>query len=145
MIFHLGQTSVAAVFFSQKLTKVKTIFHWEKHSRWVPNAEKNRINNMKCTWPTRKCCVGDPPPPIFHWKWGSRWVANEIYTKKWNVHGQRKELASHNAKDTNMLVYFALGNAKFWHRVHCPTPTPDARYFASQWIRLKKREKKVKK
>ena len=33
----------------------------------------------------------------------------------------------------NMLVYFALGNAKFWHRVHCPTPTPDARYFTSQW------------
>ena len=32
-----------------------------------------------------------------------------------------------------MLVYFALGNAKFWRQVHCPTPTPDARYFASQW------------
>ena len=93
-------------------------------------------------WPTQKCCVGDPPPPIFHWKWGLHWLpkANEIYTKKCNVHGQRKELASHNAKDTNMLVYFALGNAKFWRRVHCPTPTPDARYFASQWnigLRLK--------
>ena len=45
---------------------------------------KKGINNMKCTWPTQKCCVGDPPPPIFHWKWGSRWLpnANEIYTKK---------------------------------------------------------------
>ena len=32
-----------------------------------------------------------------------------------------------------MLVYFALGNAKFWRRVHCPTPTPDARYFAFWW------------
>ena len=35
--------------------------------------------------------------------------------------------------DTNMLVSFALGEAKFWRRGHCPTPTPDARYFASQW------------
>ena len=35
--------------------------------------------------------------------------------------------------DTNMLVSFALGDAKFWRRGHCPTPTPDARYFASQW------------
>ena len=32
-----------------------------------------------------------------------------------------------------MLVYFALGNAKLWRRVHCPTPTPDARYFAFWW------------
>ena len=32
-----------------------------------------------------------------------------------------------------MLVYFALGNAKFWRRVHCPTPAPDARYFAFWW------------
>ena len=32
-----------------------------------------------------------------------------------------------------MLVYFALSNAKFWRRVHCPTPTPDARYFAFWW------------
>ena len=22
---------------------------------------------MKCTWPTRKFCVGDPTQPIFHW------------------------------------------------------------------------------
>ena len=24
-------------------------------------------------------------------------------------------------------------NTKFWRRGHCPTPAPDARYFASQW------------
>ena len=42
------------------------------------------IDNMKCTCPTRKSCVGDPTPPIFHWKWASRWLpnANEIYTKE---------------------------------------------------------------
>ena len=32
-----------------------------------------------------------------------------------------------------MLVYFALGDAKFWCRGHCPTLTPAAKYFASQW------------
>ena len=24
-------------------------------------------NNMKCTWPMREFCVGDPTQPIFHW------------------------------------------------------------------------------
>ena len=45
---------------------------------------------------------------------GSHWLpnANEIYKKKRNVHGQRKKLVSPNAKDTNMLVFLALGNAK---------------------------------
>ena len=22
---------------------------------------------MKCTWPMRKLCIGDPTQPIFHW------------------------------------------------------------------------------
>ena len=46
---------------------------------------------------------------------------------------KREKCALPNAKYTNMLVYFALGNAKFWRRGHCPTPTPDARYFAFWW------------
>ena len=35
----------------------------------------------------------------------------------------------------NAKVYQHVGisNAKLWRRGHCPTPTPDARYFASQW------------
>ena len=56
-----------------------------------------------------------PTQPIFHWL---------AFAKK---------CASPNARDTNMLVYFALGNTKFWRWVHCPTPTPDARYFAFWW------------
>ena len=28
--------------------------------------------------------------------------------------------------------HVGIPNAKFWQRGHCPTPTPDARYFASQ-------------
>ena len=41
------------------------------------------INNMKCTWPTRKFCVGDSVQPIFHWLelgiciWGN---ANFMFT-----------------------------------------------------------------
>ena len=31
--------------------------------------------------------------------------------KKRNVHGQRKKFASPNARDTNMFVFLALGNA----------------------------------
>ena len=34
---------------------------------WVPNANEMSTNNMKCTWPARKFCVGDPAQPIFHW------------------------------------------------------------------------------
>ena len=55
-----------------------------------------------------------PTQPIFHWKWGLRLLPNaKKYTqKKRNVHGQRKKLASPNARYTNMLVFLALGDAK---------------------------------
>ena len=43
------------------------------------------------------------------------------------------QLLRHLTKIYHMLVYFALGNAKFWCWVPCPTPTPDVRYFTSQW------------
>ena len=90
---------------------------------------------MKSTWPTRKCCVGAPTPPIFHWKWGSRWLpdANEIYKKKRNVHGQRKKLASPDGKYTNMLVFLALGNAKVPSFALANAKVPNASSFASQW------------
>ena len=32
-----------------------------------------------------------------------------------------------------MYHHVGISNAKFWRRGHCPAPTPDARYFASQW------------
>ena len=72
---------------------------------------------MKCTWPTPE----DPTPPIFHW----------LALGVWRRVTQKKKSA--NAKYTNMLVYFALGNAKCWRRGHCPMPAPDARYFAFWW------------
>ena len=86
---------------------------------------------MKCTWPTPE----DPTPPIFHWKWGSPWLpnANEMYTKKKNVHGQRKKFASPNARDTNMLVFLALANAKVLSFALGDAKVPNASSFAFWW------------
>ena len=53
--------------------------------------------------------------------------------KKRNVHGQRKKLVSPNARDTNMLVFFALGNAKVLSFALGDAKLPNANGFASQW------------
>ena len=53
--------------------------------------------------------------------------------KKRNVHGQRKKLASPNARDTNMLVFFVLGNAKVLSFALVDAKVPNASSFASQW------------
>ena len=56
------------------------------------------------------------------------------YTKKErNVHGQRKKLASPNAKDTNMLVFLALGNAKVLSFALGDAKVPNANDFAFWW------------
>ena len=56
------------------------------------------------------------------------------YTQKFlNVHGQRKKLASPNAKDTNMLVFLALGDAEVLFFALGDAKVPDARYFAFWW------------
>ena len=65
---------------------------------------------MKYTWPTPE----DPTPPYSTGNgvrvgYPTRMKSTQ---KKKNVHGQRKKLATPNARDTNMLVFFALGNAK---------------------------------
>ena len=39
-------------------------------------------------------------------------------------------LALGNAK---IYQHVGISNTKFWGQGHFPTPTPDARYFASQW------------
>ena len=53
--------------------------------------------------------------------------------KKLNVHGRRKKLASPNAKDTNMLVFLALGDAEVLFLALGDAKLPDARYFAFWW------------
>ena len=59
---------------------------------------------------------------------------DEIYQKKKrNVHGRPKKFASPNARDTNMLVFFALGNAIVLSFVLGEAKLPNANGFASQW------------
>ena len=53
--------------------------------------------------------------------------------KKKNIHGQRKKFASPNARDTNILVFFALGNAKVLSFALPNAKLPDASSSASQW------------
>ena len=90
---------------------------------------------MKCTCPTQRPNARHPTQPIFHWKWGLRLLPNvkKSTHKKRNVHGQRKKLASPNARDTNMLVFLALGDAKVLSFALGDAKVPDARYFAFWW------------
>ena len=89
---------------------------------------------MKCTCPTQRPNARDPTPGTQRNLY-STGLRLGFASGKMQLLGfaSGEKCASPNAKYTNMLVYFALGNAKFWRRVHCPMPTPDARYFASQW------------
>ena len=53
--------------------------------------------------------------------------------KKRNVHGHCKKLVSPNAKDTNMLVFLALGYAIVLFFALGEAKVPNANDFASQW------------
>ena len=88
------------------INDIKPIFHQKTGLRWVPDANKIDINNMKCTCLTPAPTPEGPTPPIFHWELGLRLLPNakKSTQKKRNVHGRRKKLASPNAKYTNMLV-----------------------------------------
>ena len=73
---------------------------------------------MKCTWPTPVFCVG---------------TQRNLYSTDWRrglASGKTQILALGNAK---IYQHVGFSNAKFWRRGHCPTPTPDDRYFVSQW------------
>ena len=97
---------------------IKPIFHWKWGSRWVPNANETYTKNMKCTWPTPAFCVG---------------TQRNLYSTGWRwglASGKTQILALGKAK---IYQHVGISNAKFWRRGHCPTPTPDAGYFASQW------------
>ena len=96
-------------------SRLKPIFHCKLGSRWLPNANKMSTNNMKCIWPMRKFCVGDPTRPIFHWLALGLCVggnANFIIFK---------------------YQYVGISNAKLWRWRSKPMPGPNANSFASQW------------
>ena len=59
--------------------------------------------------------------------------AKKSTQKKRNVHGQCKKLASPNARDTNMLVFLALGDAEVLSFALGDAKVPNARYFAFWW------------
>ena len=85
---------------------------------WIPNANEIYTKNMKCTWPTPVFCVG---------------IQRNLYSTDWHwglALGKTQISALGNAK---ICQHVGISNAKFWRRGHCPMPTPDARYFASQW------------
>ena len=99
-------------------TKLKPIFHQKKGWRWVPDANEIYTKNMKCTCPTPAFCVG---------------TQRNLYSTGWRrglASGKTQILALGNAK---IYQHVGISNAKFWRRGHCPTPAPDARYFAFWW------------
>ena len=101
-----------------QLRKLKPIFHWKWGSRWVPNPNEIYTKNMKCTWPTPVFCVG---------------TQHNLYSTDWRwglALGKTQILALGNTK---IYQHVGISNAKFWRRGHCPTPAPDARYFAFWW------------
>ena len=83
---------------------------------------------MKCTWPTPAFCIGTQ-----HNLYSTDWLRG-LSSGKTQIlglaSGVRQILALGNAK---IYQHVGISNAKFWRRGHYPTPTPDARYFASQW------------
>ena len=82
---------------------------------------------VKCTWPTPKFGVG-------YFRLACVWVSRRVKRNFKVSHRVKCEkFASTNAKDTNMLLYFALGDAKVWRWGSKPTPGPNANGFASQW------------
>ena len=59
--------------------------------------------------------------------------AKKSTQKKRNVHGQLKKIASPNARDTIMLVFLVLGDAKVLSFALGDAKAPDAKYFAFWW------------
>ena len=101
-----------------KSRRLKPIFHLKTGLRWMPDANEIYTKNMKCTCPTPAFCVG---------------TQRNLYSTGWRrglASGKTQMLALGNAK-----IYQRVGisNAKVWRRGHCPTPAPDARYFAFWW------------
>ena len=95
---------------------LKTAFVFATKREW--NWHKQ---HMKCTYPTQGFCVLNPTQPIFHW-----------LALGFRV-GWREKFASPNAKDNNLLVYFALDDANLVSFALGDAKVPNANSFASQW------------
>ena len=96
----------------------KPIFHQKRVGVGCLMQMKSTQKNMKCTCPTPAFCVG---------------TQRNLYSTGWRrglASGKTQSLVLGNAK---IYQHFGISNAKFWRRGHCPTPVPDARYFAFWW------------
>ena len=80
---------------------------------------------MKCLWPTRKFCVGDPTQPIFHWLTLGFCIASKA-NFMFSVGG-----------NANFSVFryqhVGIPKAKLWLWGPKPTRGPNANGFALQW------------
>ena len=83
---------------------------------------------MKCTCPT-PAPLQKAQRHLYSTDW-CRGLASGVRQILSLASGVTQILALGNAKT---YQHVGISNAKFWRRGHCPTPTPDARYFASQW------------
>ena len=114
--------------YTRRQCTLKPIFHWKWGSHFVPNANEIYTKNMKCTWPKPAFCVGTQRN-LYSTDW-HRGLASGKTQILGLASGVTQILALGNAK---IHQHVGISNAKFWHRGHCPTPIPNARYFASQW------------
>ena len=88
----------------------------QKYEMYMPNA-KNQRQGPNATYIPLGFCV--------------RGNANFMFLRR----GKRKFYVLRRGKHIFRYQHVGISKAKFWRRGHCPTPTPDARYFASQWNR----------
>ena len=90
---------------------------------------------MKCTCPTQRPNARDPTQPIFHWKWGLRLLPNaKKSTQKNEMYMADAKNWRHPTPEIPTCWYILRWvTPKCWRRGHCPTPAPDARYFAFWW------------
>ena len=106
----------------QKSLTLYAHIHCNLGSCWVTNANEMSTNNMKCTWPAQKNCVGDQTQPIFHWLALGFCVggnANFMFRVGGNVNFRYQHVCIPNAK------------SRRWGSK--PSPGPNVNAFALQW------------
>ena len=104
------------------------MFHWKLGSLWLPNANQINTKNMKCTWPTPEFCVGTQ-----HNLYSTGLCLGFALVKMQILGFASAKTQIKGFALAPKYQHVGIPNAKFWRWGHCPTPTPDARYFASQW------------
>ena len=104
---------------------LKPIFHQKTAWRRVKFASPTNEMYM----PDAKTQRQDPTPPLFHWLASGFGVGANA-----NFRFGVGSLASGNAKFSHLRYqHVGISNAKVGRRGHCPTPAPEARYFAFWW------------